>query len=234
MKKTVTLLLVIFLFLSFDICFGQVDSLAKAQLDTLIYNFVSDVTKIKNLTPEEELSKLVKDPYETTAEFKLRRKKIISDFGKYQSDMLKDTFYVYTKKTVLGIVELDSVKYDADKKIAKVFHRNIKIPNFQGLPKMDCFAYPALKYPFSWRTKEGFGLTKTDIRLTRKIARENDIIKSKGRLEYTIKLFRGKNALPSLRVSQVVWKIEDKTIWKWKGRTSIPKGINNKPLRGSD
>jgi len=234
MKKIVTLFLAIFLFLSFNTCFGQVDSLAKAQLDTLIYNFVSNITKIKKLTPEEELSKLVKDPYETTSEFKKRRNKIITDFDQYKKKKLRDTFYLYTSKTILGIVKLDSVQYDADKKIAKVFHPNIKIPNFQGIPKMDCYVYPILKYPFSWLIKEGFGLVKTSIKLVRKIARDNDIIKNKGQMEYLIKFFRGKNSLPSMRVMDVKWKVNNKTIWKWKGKTYIPKGINNKPLKGSD
>lgn len=232
MKKTVKLSLILFLFLFVNKSLGQVDSLAKAQLDTVIYNFVNEADIIKKMTAEEELQKLVRDPYETTAEFKLRRKKIESDFKTYQKQKFKDHFDYFSGKRILGMIELDSVKYDPDKKIAKAYHRNIRIPNDKGIPKMDCYAYPALKYPFSWKVKEGFGLTKTDIRLNRNVAKENDIIKNKGRLEYHIRFFRGKKELPSLRVIKVEWKVNDKTIWIWKGRTSIPKGINNKPVRG--
>lgn len=232
MKKIIKLFVISFLIIIFDKSFCQIDSLAKAQLDTLIYSFVHDVDSIKNLNPEEELKRIHKGPYETTAEFKARKRKITKDFSAYQRQILKEAFEFYSKKDILGIVELDSVKYNADKLIAKAFHRNIRIPNNRGVPKMDCFAYPALKYPFSWKTKEGFGLTKTDISLTRKIARDNDIITNKGALEYTIKFFRGRNSMPSLRIVAIKWKINGNTIWNWRGNTRIPNGVNNKPLRG--
>lgn len=232
MKKIIKLFVISFLIIIFDKSFCQIDSLAKAKLDTLIYSFVQDIDSIKNLTPEKELKKIRKGPYETSDEYKARRRKITTNFSAYQRQILKEMFEFYSKKNILGIVRLDSVKYNPDRKIAKAFHRNIKIPNNRGVPKMDCFAYPVLKYPFAWKAKEGFGLTKTEINLSRSIARDNDIIKNKGFLEYTIKFFRGKNSMPSLRIISIKWKVNGKTIWNWRGNTQIPNGIHNKPLRG--
>lgn len=234
MKKILGLFLFSLIVFTSNKSFCQIDTLAKTQLDTLIYKFVRDIRYVKNLTPEEELKKLEKGLYETTREFNSRKNQIIKDFSTYQKDKLNEYFNVYSSKNILAIVKLDSVKFDPDKNIASVFHRNIKIPNDVGNPYMDCFVYPALYYPFAWKTKEGFGLKKSAINLARKIARDNDIIRNKGVLEYSIKFFRGKNSMPSLRVTKVVWKIKNKSIWSWRGNTSIPKGINDKVLRGID
>ncbi len=220
-----------FLFMFFcSIIFAQ-DNFNKEQLDSVLNSFVKKALKIKNETPDSLLASLKKDPYETSKEFNLRKRKMLNKFNLKKKTRLKDYFDFHTKK-IQALIEIDSVEYDADNEEAEYFHKSIKIPNNQGKPFINCYADPIFFFPTSWTAKEGFGLKPNPIKLKRSIARKFDVIKNKGVINYKFKFFLDKN-IPAIRLLSATWIIHDTIpIWNWSGKTKIPLDIYKKPLKG--
>lgn len=196
--------------------------LVKEEFDKVLKTYVDSA---QSLFSEDEIKvNIKKGPYETTREFEKRyervKTKLQKENEKKRSKKL-GSFYKSNAKTISVMIPVDSVQYDADTEMAKLFFERITIPNNLGKPKINAYVYPVFTYPDAWSAKKGFGLKMREIRIIRNFARENDIIRRKGKIRLKFEIGNDGN-IPSIRLLSAKWTNNDIFYWTWKGRASIP------------
>ncbi|MBI9072320.1 MAG: hypothetical protein JEY94_12025 [Melioribacteraceae bacterium] len=223
-------LLFIILFSSINL-FSQ-EFILKPEFDSLLVAFVDSA---KELYEQSNTKKVIKrDPYESSDEYKIRveefKDKLEKKFYALKLKQIED-FYKENSKTYKILINIDSVRFDADKQLSKLYFEKIKIPHNMGIPMITAYVAPVFTLPDTWTAKEGFGFEMIDVSIKRSLAKENDIIKNKGRLEVEFALGE-ENLLPTMTLKQLKWRNEDIYLWTWKGNATIPKSDLRGLLKG--
>lgn len=230
LKKSIFIVFLLFQGILFSQNVAFTDSSFTIQkFDSLINLYTNTYKGIIKIRPDSALAKIKRDKYETTEEYNKRWNETLKTFGEYKAKKLKD-FFDYYNKTIQLIIEVDSVQYNPDTQIAKVFPAVIKIPNIKGKPFLNIYAAPVFEYPSKWSAKEGFGIRFKPMKVDLNLARTNDVINNKGEILLYIKLFND-NGMIAARLLKAEWFVNENILMNWFGNATIPLDIYKKPLK---
>lgn len=225
----------LFILLSFTVLFFAQESQVKKDsvvtinsFNEILHKYIVDYKKIKS-DKKNYKNEIQRGVYEKKEEFDKRVKEdlIIANLN---FDRLLNELNDRLKKSYLVKIPVDSIHYNPDKEKALVHHTIVRIPNNNFKPYYNSYSYPMLYYPHKWYAKRGFGLTLKEIYIQREIAKENDIVKNKGFIYLSVDLFIENNK-PTLKLNNMFWTIDEIIIWRWEGKTELPKDIYNKPMK---
>lgn len=226
MKKIAIYILFFTIFANAQEKIQQADSIISyVKFDSVLTQYIKSYRKI--LDERKKIHLPLKDVYEKSGEYKIRVDEYKNGFYLNNDKKIKE-LNVANNRRYLVKIKTDSIKFNPDKEIVEIFHPVIKIPNRNYKPYVNCYVYPAMTFPYTWFAKKGFGIILNPFSLKREIARDTDIIKNTSELFIEFYIYTENNK-PSLTINQILLTIEDVIIWKWKGKTSIPR-INNIPL----
>lgn len=226
MKKIILLL-----FISISSIYSQ-DFITKPVFDSLLVTFVDSSKHLYNLSNASKDIK--KGPYESTEEYEKRIKqfeeKLKKRFYAIKLKKLED-FFERNSKLYKVMINIDSLTYDPDTEKAHICFDKILIPHNMGVPEITVYSSPIFRLLDNWKAKEGYGLEMIDLPIKRALAKENDIIKTKGRLELDF-LFGQEDMIPTMTLKQIKWRNEDKFLWTWKGKARVPVSSLRGEIRG--
>lgn len=228
MKKLFILLIFTAFFYAQEIAVKQDSVVLINQFNEMLHKYVADYKKIKN-DKKNYKNDLKQGVYEKKQEYD---KRVSEDLiiANLNFDRLLNELNDKLKKSYLVKIPVDSVHYYPDKEMALVHHPVVRIPNNNYKPYYNAYTYPMLYYPHKWYAKKGFGLALKEIYIQREIAKENDIVKNKGFIYLGVNLFIENNK-PSMKLNNMFWTIDEVIIWKWEGKTELPKDIYKRPMK---